>query len=237
MKRRLLFGLAAACWLAAPASAEYEYEVRAVQGWQLNIRRDFPTAHKAIVARAVKIIDGQLRRVTKTVPEPALSRLREVRIYLTPGGYKDAVPGATYHPDAGWLREHGRDPAMAGGVEIFDAPIMDKEAARMPCFVLHELAHAYHDKVLGSDDAEIEAAYRAALKSGVYDRVERVNWPGQPHSLDRAYALTDVHEYFAESTEAFFGRNDFFPFDRAELKRVDPGMERLLREKWGLPPQ
>jgi hypothetical protein len=50
---------------------------------------------------------------------------------------------------------------------------------------------------------------------------------------DRAYAMTDPMEYFAESTEAFFSRNDFFPFDRAELERHDPEMARLLVELWG----
>jgi len=36
------------------------------------------------------------------------------------------------------------------------------------------------------------------------------------------------------NTEAFFSRNDFFPFNRAELKRHDPGMEQLLPKLWGL---
>ena len=46
--------------------------------------------------------------------------------------------------------------------------------------------------------------------------------------------MTNPMEYFAESTEAFFARNDFFPFDHAELKRHDPGMEQLLAKLWGL---
>jgi len=40
-------------------------------------------------------------------------------------------------------------------------------------------------------------------------------------------------EYFAESTEAFFGANDFYPFVRAELQRHDPAMDRLLLRFWG----
>ena len=37
--------------------------------------------------------------------------------------------------------------------------------------------------------------------------------------LRGAYAISSPMEYFAESTEAFFSRNDFFPFTRDELKR------------------
>jgi dipeptidyl-peptidase-4 len=43
-------------------------------------------------------------------------------------------------------------------------------------------------------------------------------------------------EYFAESTEAYFGRNDFFPFDRRELTRHDPEVEALLGKLWGAGP-
>jgi len=40
-------------------------------------------------------------------------------------------------------------------------------------------------------------------------------------------------EYFAESTEAFFGTNDFYPFIRPELREFDPEMFNLLTKLWG----
>ena len=47
------------------------------------------------------------------------------------------------------------------------------------------------------------------------------------------YALTTPMEYFAESTEAYLGVNDFYPFVRAELKEHDPRMFELLKKIWG----
>ena len=44
--------------------------------------------------------------------------------------------------------------------------------------------------------------------------------------------MTNEKEYFAESTEAFFSRNDFYPFNRTELEQHDPAMARLLRRLW-----
>jgi hypothetical protein len=41
-----------------------------------------------------------------------------------------------------------------------------------------------------------------------------------------------VQEYFAEGSEAFFGRNDFQPFTREELERHDPELARLLQRLW-----
>jgi hypothetical protein len=49
----------------------------------------------------------------------------------------------------------------------------------------------------------------------------------------RHYALTDHNELFAEMTEAHFGANDFFPFNRAELKGSEPDNYALLRDIWG----
>jgi hypothetical protein len=100
----------------------------------------------------------------------------------------------------------------------------------MPFFAFHELAHAYHDQVLGFDNAEVRAVYEAAKKSGRYDKVKR--WTGEEITEERAYAMNNAKEYFAESSEACFGRNDFYPFTRTELKEHDPQMYALLERLW-----
>ncbi len=109
----------------------------------------------------------------------------------------------------------------------------------MPNFALHELAHAYHNLFLphGFDNPEIAAAYRKAKASGLYDRVERWHGTGRTNTFERAYAMTNPQEFFAENTEAFFGRNDFFPFTREELQRHDPDTFHLLERLWNLPSQ
>ena len=45
--------------------------------------------------------------------------------------------------------------------------------------------------------------------------------------------MPNSKEYFAESTEAYFGVNDFYPFVRAELKEHDPTMFSLMETLWG----
>jgi hypothetical protein len=112
-------------------------------------------------------------------------------------------------------------------VRIFEA-----ETRRMPNFALHELAHAFHDRVLGFENAQIEAAYQKAKAAGLYDRVQRQDSEGRKR-LDRAYALTNAKEYFAECTEALFAKNDFFPFTKDELQKHDPEMFDLLTHLWG----
>jgi hypothetical protein len=55
-------------------------------------------------------------------------------------------------------------------------------------------------------------------------------------SYDRAYALKNEQEFFAETTEALFGRNDMQPFTRAELEKQDPETAILLKKVWKLCP-
>lgn len=93
--------------------------------------------------------------------------------------------------------------------------------------MLHELSHAYHDQVLGQGYAPILAAFVQAKAGGKYDAVRRNS--GQ---TERAYAMNNEKEYFAEASEAYFGENDFQPFTREELRTFDPPIFRVLEEVW-----
>jgi dipeptidyl-peptidase-4 len=105
----------------------------------------------------------------------------------------------------------------------------------MPVLVLHELAHAYHDQVVpgGYQNPEILVAYRQAKSAGTYDAVKR--WTGEKfvEKPSKAYAMTNQMEYFAETTEAYFDRNDMEPFDRVELQAKDPDMLKVIEKIWG----
>jgi hypothetical protein len=111
----------------------------------------------------------------------------------------------------------------------YDHPEINAEPGPYhPAVILHELAHAYHDQVLGFDEPRIKAAYDKAMKAGLYEEV--MLYTGRKV---RAYAANNHKEYFAEGTEAYFYRNDFYPFVRAELKQHDPVLHDLLEEIWG----
>ena len=73
-------------------------------------------------------------------------------------------------------------------------------------------------------------AQEVAVDLGSYEEVDR--FTGRKIIKDKAYAMSNHKEYFAESTEAFFGKNDFFPFDRAELEKHDPGVIEVLKKAW-----
>jgi len=205
-------------------------ETRDIAGWSVHIRKALLASDTSETARALELLKVQLDEINRVVPPAAVMELKKVPLWISPA-YPATPPRAEYHPDAGWLRGHGRDPAMARGVEFTNVKIFEAECRRMPVFALHELAHAYHHRVLGYDHAGIQAAYEKAKAGGKYDHVERQDSEGR-RRFDRAYAMTNSQEYFAECTEAFFGRNDFFPFTKGELEMHDPEMFALLEKLW-----
>jgi hypothetical protein len=213
------------------------YQTNRIEGWTVLVDNRLPVEDEKATKPALKLLQVQLKEIVAVVPPASGARLREVTLWFSPE-YPGVKPKAEYHPSAGWLRAHGRNPAMAKGVEFTDVRNFEKEMNRMPNFTLHELAHAYHDRVLpgGFNNEEIKSAYARAKSSGTYDNVARWYGNGRSSTVERAYAMENAMEYFAETTEAFFSRNDFFPFTRDELKQHDPEMEQLLTRIWGMTP-
>jgi hypothetical protein len=212
---------------AAKAAATLS-QTHNLSGWTLHIS---PKIDAAAWSMALPLLQAQLDEIIRVVPAQAVAELQKVPLWINPE-YPNVPPRAEYHPGAGWLKDNGRDAAMAKGVEFTNVRIFEAETRRMPNFALHELAHAFHDRVLGFENAQIEAAYQKAKAAGLYDRVQRQDSEGRKR-LDRAYALTNAKEYFAECTEAFFAKNDFFPFTKDELQKHDPEMFDLLTQLWG----
>ena len=209
-------------------------KIRNIAGWTVHISAALMATNAQATDGALELLTKQLEEIRNVVPKAAVLELQKVPLWISPE-YPGVKPRAEYHPGAGWLREHGRDPAMAKGVEFTNVRIFEAETRRMPNFALHELAHAYQDRVLSNANAELKAAYQHAKAGGKYERVQRRDSQGK-ETIERAYAMVNVQEYFAESTEAFFSTNDFFPFTRADLGKHDPDMAALLAKIWGVVP-
>jgi len=212
-----------------------DHLTKAVEGWTLRISEELYEHDRAATERALELLTLQLREIIRVVPAAAVLELKKVPLWISPE-YPGVQPSAEYHPDAGWLRENKRDPAMAKAIEFSNVRIFEREIKRMPCLALHELAHAYHDRVLpdGFGNEEILELFKKAVASGSYDLVEQRSGDARSANV-RAYALTNPMEYFSECSEAFFGTNDFFPFNRAQLAVHDPEIFALLKTLWGEP--
>jgi hypothetical protein len=215
------------CRPAAAYDAIDVYDKRQVQGFTVYVNPQV-LKQKQPAADALRELDGQLARVRSVVPRRALAALLKIPVWLEWETKPDGA--AEFHPSAGWLKEHGYNPAKAGGVELSNAKNFVKwSRAEQPWMVLHEMSHGYHFLVLGEGHKGVKEAYRGAMDRKLYDLVEYAG-----RLKKRAYAATDEKEYFAEASEAFFGRNDFYPYVRTDLEKHDPAGFQLMREAWGI---
>jgi hypothetical protein len=203
-----------------------------LQGWtvQIDTRLQQPE-HAELGRRAEKLLSARLADIVTALPADKVARLRQVPIWLdlSCGDLK----GMQYHPSADWLKDHGHDPAMARGVHIARADVFvsARHQQIQPWCVLHELAHAYHDQVLGFANPEVKKVWDDYVASGHGERALNFNGNEVRH-----YAMTNEKEFFAEMTEAYFGANDFFPYVYGELKQAEPEIYGLLRKLWGPAP-
>lgn len=219
--------------VVAVSSTETGRVMRVIEGWNVSIDRKLYELENSKIEFCLEALEKQLKEIVRILPRSISDKLKKVDLYVN-DTYPGTSPKAEYHPSGQWLKENGRDPRMAKSVEFTNVGIFEKEIDRMPFFVLHELAHAFHDQFLenGFGNKDIEQQFQRAKASGKYDRVERRLGGKAPNLFEPSYALTSPMEFFAEATEAYFGVNDFFPFNRQELEEFDPQAAELVSRMW-----
>ena len=245
-KTQLLLGcllLLATCRAAVAAEAEsspqpepesakgvrFDPVVQKIEGWTVHVDPQLIDGeYREEGARALSMLANHLERIAILLPEDRLRKMQKLEIWIE--HHHPTLGAMQYHPNPGWLRSRGHDPRLAKKVHIPRAKslLSRQQLVKHPAVVLHELAHAYHDQCLSFDRRDIVEAYEKAKAKGDYEKVLLYNGRRVRH-----YAMKDHKEYFAEATEAYFYRNDFYPFVRAELKEHDPALHDLLVEIWG----
>jgi hypothetical protein len=204
---------------------ENTYSQNPIGQWRVCIARILQEDNPTIATQSIELLENDLEHIEELLEPSIVSRLQEVHIWVELN--IEQFPGAVYHPSEGWLAQNNYPTYWAEGIQIGNATNYLNWTAIQPAMVLHELSHAWHHQVLGYNQMEIEAAYDAAMSSGIYSNVEYAAGGTQS-----AYATTNKQEYFAELTEAYFWTNDFYPFIRSELEDFDPLGYQALQNAW-----
>ena len=205
----------------------YEPVEKNIEGWKIRVDPKL-IAEEDLSKQVFTALANHLQRVKYIVPAERVKQLQQLPIWIDLEN--PVLKAMQYHPSRGWLLANNHDPRLVKHVHIPQARDLLKRStwAKHPYVVLHELAHAYHDQVLSFDAPAIVEAYEKAKDEGIYEEV--LLFTGRKV---RHYGLSNPKEYFAESTEAYFGVNDFYPFVRAELKEHDPRMYEVMKSVWG----
>lgn len=236
--RRVALAAGLLAWVAgcaAPLPLSKSHDLIRLQGFTVRPNHDWQRDNPAQAQAVVLALNEDLATITRVVPPTALRVLRTRPIWIE----KETPPaadgftgrGMAFHPSKSWLAANGLPPEKAGAVDICNAADYLQWRTHQHMMVLHELAHSYH-WLLGFDRADVKQAYDAAMAAGSYEAVAYILSIGAERR--RAYAATNPQEYFAELSEAWFGRNDYSPFTRDELLAVDPGGAAIVEKLWNL---
>ena len=199
-----------------------------LEGWPIEWDPKIAKGPNASLFREIrKGLANHLQRIKYLMPAHKVKELQKLPIRVD---LQHELSNMQYHPDRGWLERNGYDPNLEKRVHLPRAKqLLDRGTwLKHPWVILHELAHAYHDQILGFEYPEIINAYKRAEKDGLYEKVLLFRGGKTRH-----YARTNHKEFFAEMTESFVGKNDFYPFVRAELKEHDPQTYQLMEKIWG----
>lgn len=232
-------GIASLTWTAekpearaeATEAAKHRFEpiLQKIEGWTVHVEPILLEGeHHESGTRALEMLANHLQRIAILVPEEPLAKLRTIEIWIEHA--HPQLGAMQYHPNLKWLTDRDHDPRLAKKVHITHAKqlLSRQQMLKHPAVILHELSHGYHDQHLSFNHQPIVDAYDKAMAAGIYEKVLLYNGRQVRH-----YGATDHKEYFAEGTEAFFYRNDFYPFVAAELQEHDPFLYNLLVEIWG----
>lgn len=220
----LCLTLCTICIAAPKYDPTSDYTVKKIEGFKVLVNKKL-LAHPQLAEDTLRLLEFQLYQMTRVVPKKALDELRRVAVWAEYAHPRH--PCMCYHPSRQWLTQNDFNPEKERSVEIANARNFLTWTIAQPWMVLHEFAHAYHHNVLGYGNADIKKAFNDAVKTKTYESVLHINGRKQ-----RAYALNNDQEYFAECSEAYFGTNDFYPFVKSELKHHDPNMHNTLKKLW-----
>ncbi|MFT4545768.1 MAG: hypothetical protein ACI9EQ_002248, partial [Bacteroidia bacterium] len=146
------------------------YQQQNIQGYNVYVELVALNNHPTETNEAISFLSTKLEEINNFNLQPQiLDSLQAVTIFMD---WNTTTGAAVYHPSAQWLLNNGYIVEKAKCVELSNiVNFVNWSEQNQPFMVMHELTHAYHDRVLGYGHAAITEAYNSAMTSGIYDLV------------------------------------------------------------------
>lgn len=192
--------------------------------------------------KAIEHMKADIDHIVSFCPDAALKVMKKKPIWMEENN-KANTSAAWYHRNAEYPASIGDISAKGKCAEITNYNYyVSWSNQNQPLMVFHELCHLYHDQGLGGDtNSTIKNAYNNAKSKGLYKKAKyRYNTKDPQNKWvtfnDPAYCMNDAWEYFSEMSEAYWGDNDYYPFNYEQLKEHDPVAFAAMETIWGKRP-
>jgi hypothetical protein len=209
-----------------------EYKTVTIDKWTVFVEKQLLSESPVVAKQAQLRLKAMLAKALAALPEASRAGLRKLPIYLlygpkAKGGGRDN--GLEYFQKDAPKYHKKLDPRWGSCMVIYCADnyvrISDFWALKA---LVHEFAHAYHLEQWPEDQPDIFRAWDNAAKQGLYRNVK----DDSGRAIDKAYALVNQLEYFAELSCMYFIGCNYQPFNRKELKAYDPRGHAMIQKMW-----
>lgn len=186
------------------------------------------------LGKAVERLNKALDLIFKQIPPTSHAYLKKTNFYIMLG------PRARLGGEKSGLRYFGRngdqrlllgDKRWSHAVVIYSVEnflwLSDLWVNKS---VIHELAHAWHYEDWSKNYRILKDAWMASRNQSLYLAQEDVK--GQV--LKPAYASKNEKEYFSELSAMYFVGGNYYPYNKANLKKYDPVGYTMVERVWGL---
>jgi hypothetical protein len=220
------------------ARQPFTFRQETIKGWRIHFECIIEYT-PGLMPTIVNDLTADLAYINSILPAPILTRLQATDVFIV--GSTEAKPnskmktgcgGAVFMNPLGDMASQTVPEAYSGSVVVNAHCWIGTREEQPAGLTLHEFAHAWHcmNWPCFEGDTQISEAYEAAVASGSYDLVER------GERMERHYGLTDKQEYFAELTEAWFWKNETYPYNREDLLNHDPLGAAVVEAAWSVVP-
>ncbi len=205
------------------------YDTEKIGGFTLFLHPEIKNHEKEFKTSPMEVLKLELKMLGQILNKRALAKVQTLPFWVE---WDEAPEGANtggetviaYYlsTDLRMTRIRGEHPLRAKTITLCSLKTLTK--LHQPgidtgkCVLLHEVAHAVHDQLIGFENPEIKLAFSQAMSRKLYQ-------PG-------LYMTSSSKEFFAELTCAYLDRLDHFPRNRGDLKKHDPATFKLLERIW-----
>ena len=197
-------------------SNKSRYEKRDIHGITVLVDTHIDTSDKIF-----DHVEEQIGIIKKATPKKNFKLLNGVKITVLATSINI---GGHYTPSTTNNKSYG----IQGNIKIYNGHIIQYSKEKGNPIVIHELAHAYHDKLPKNWKEFIKKTYESAISQGLYKSVEGKS----DRKIKKTYALKNEYEYFAELSAKYFAGNYYFPFNKEELQDYDIKGYEMVNHAW-----
>jgi hypothetical protein len=194
------------------------YTIQNIQGFNVIINNNVLSQDTSKFQRKpLEVLDLELGTIVNLMPADATATLRRLLIWVEWNEQTEMSNGRNGTAEAVYYGGHqlqllkdGKHPLKAKSVTVLSMLALtrehqpDRESGR--CVLLHEMAHAVHNELMGRNSEPVKAAYYQAMQRNLYEK--------------HLYAATNEQEFFAETTCAYFDQLHYYPKTRADLENT-----------------